>query len=487
MNDYPLTIRLTPAGALAPGQSWPRPALDDWYALADPTCRFHPDIRSILRVAATARPDVDIFYGDAVETAAPARGTAGKGAAQDRLILKPGFDITQLIAQDYIGWPLFIRGRALEALGPPGPEAGDAAGYDLLLRANAAGMMVERIAEILSARGATPAPDNLADRRHAVRAWLDHRLEEAEILPGRLPTTLRLHRPLAEPPEVTLVVPTRQTLCTLGEEAMRGRPLVLNLLESLARSSWPMDRLTVLVGDDIEDGAAYADRDWPFRLERVVTRRAPDEPFNYARKMNALWPLARSEYVVFLNDDIVVRQPDWIEALMSFACDEDVGGVGARLLYPDGRIQHAGMVGGVMGTCTHVFIKQAATAPSYENWADVHREYSMVTGAAFATRRSLLERINGFDEQFALDWNDVDMCLRMRLLGLRIVYTPHAELTHYESASRGASNLPGADLALFLERWSELLDNDPAYNPGLVRNSPLTAPAPLTYKGWWRE
>lgn len=477
MKRFPLAIRLTRSGALAPGQTWPRqPRPLDWYALADGDCRLHRKIGVLLRVAATARPDVDIFYGDEAQTSL---------AGADQLVLKPGFDITQLIAQNYIGWPIFVRGRALAALGPPPADVGDAVTYDLLLRANTAGMMVERITEIVSTRRARPANDDLADRRRAAERWAVQRLEDARILPGRLPSTLRLHREQADKPEVTLVIPTGQTLCRVGDEAMQGRPLLLNLLESLPRSSWPMDKLTVLVGDDVEDGSAYADRDWPFRLTRVVTRREPGEKFNYARKMNQLWRLAQSEHLILLNDDIVVRHPDWIEAMMTFACDEDIGGVGARLLYPDGRIQHAGMAGGVMGTCTHVFIGQPATAPTYGNWADVHRECSMVTGAAFATRRSLLEHLNGLDEQFALDWNDVDLCLRMRLLGLRIVYTPHAELTHYESASRGTDNLPGADLSLFLERWNELLQNDPAYNPGLVRTSPLTAPDPLVYKKWW--
>ncbi|QIB34481.1 glycosyltransferase family 2 protein [Ancylobacter pratisalsi] len=479
MKKYPFAIVLTENGELAPRQQWPeRTKPNNWYCLADTGCRLHPDIGMVLRVAAEARPDVDIFYGDEVHLSA--RG-------EDRLILKPGFDITQLLAQNYIAWPIFVRGRAIEALGPPDADVGNALTYDLLLRASAAGRIVERITEVISSRRRPLAMDDLADRRRAAKKWAANRLEDARILPGRLPSTLRLHRELAEKSEVTLVIPTRQAPCETGDEAMQGRPMLVNMLESLTRSSWPMDRITVLVGDDVEDGSAYADRDWPFRLKRVVTRREPGEAFNYARKMNQLWPLAESEYLLLMNDDIVVRHPDWIEAMMTFACDEDIGGVGARLLYPDDRIQHAGMAGGVMGTCTHVFIGMPATAPTYGNWADVHRECSMVTGAAFATRRSLLDQLNGFDEQFALDWNDIDLCLRMRLLGLRLVYTPHAELTHYESASRGANNLPGADLSLFLERWNEFLQNDPAYNPGLVRNSPLTAPAPLSYKGWWSD
>src|SRR5204863_7374526 len=124
----------------------------------------------------------------------------------------------------------------------------------------------------------------------------------------------------------------------------------------------------------------------------------------------------------------------------------DVGIAGGRLLYPNGKVQHAGMPGGVFGLCTHAWIGEAADATTYQNWAVVHREWSMVTGAVLATRRSLLELIGGFDERFKLDFNDIDLCLRLRMLGYRIVYTPFAELTHYEKGSRGDSVSSGTQL-----------------------------------------
>jgi hypothetical protein len=316
-----------------------------------------------------------------------------------------------------------------------------------------------------------------------LEAWAREASPDCNFFDGLAPGSLRMQRAMADPPHVTLVIPTCQTICNTGAAPYLGRPHILNLLENLGDTDWPLDRLSVIVGDDVEDDALYP-RAWPFAVRRVVSSRPADAPFNYAAKMNQLWRLARSEYLVLMNDDLIPRRRDWLRALMTFTLDPSVGGVGARLLYPDGRIQHAGMAGGVMGSCTHVFISQQGSEPTYGGWGEVHREWSMVTGALFATRKSLLERVNGYDERFVVEFNDVDLCLRMRQLGLRIVYTPFAELTHYESASRGSHRISPFDIANFLERWRGFLTEDPAYHPNMVKNTPLVRPEPLL-DAWW--
>ena len=205
MQRFSLPLWLNETGALAPGHNWPVAKRGDWYCLGDRGCRLHPDINAMLRVMAATRPDVEIFYGDEVETAG---GTADASASPERLVLKPGFDITQLLAQNYIGWPLFIRGDALAKLKPATPDTPLTA-YDILLRAHAAGMMIERIPEIVCARRTARPVDDVTERTRAVQDWIGQRLDDAKVLPGRLPSTLRLHRPLEDAPHVTLVIPTR--------------------------------------------------------------------------------------------------------------------------------------------------------------------------------------------------------------------------------------------------------------------------------------
>jgi len=193
--------------------------------------------------------------------------------------------------------------------------------------------------------------------------------------------------------------------------------------------------------------------------------------------MNDAWRQSKTEALILMNDDIRVRSPGWIEALMTFALDPEVGGVGARLLFPDGLLQHAGIVAGPHNTAVHAWFGLPAWQRTYQDWGLMHRDWSMVTGAVFATRRAALECVNGFDERFALEFNDLDLCLRLGLLGYRIVYTPFAELVHFEKSSRGPADTPPDELLRFRRRWKEVLANDPAYHPELACDRYNVAPS----------
>ena len=207
-----------------------------------------------------------------------------------------------------------------------------------------------------------------ASRRRLVAAHLHGKHRSYEVVDGLTPTSTQVRRVFASHPAVTLVVPTMQAR---PAGARHGTPYIRRFLESLTCSTWPMSRLEVVVGDD-EPGADPYAGDWPFRLRRVVTTRPMGEPFNYSRNMNQLWRLAETEVVVLLNDDVVVTSSDWLEALMTFAEDDDVGGVGARLLFPDGSIQHAGVIGGLCGVVGHGWLGEPADRPTYGDWAGLN-------------------------------------------------------------------------------------------------------------------
>ena len=450
---------------------------DKWIIIAPPHVRLHPELKEIVLRESLSRPDIDLFYGDEV---AP----VNEGDRHD-IILKPALDLTLLIADDYIGFPLVVRASAIHRLGGLRPATNTAASYDLVLRAVSAGFGIGRITEVLAAHeGARPRP-NVDDRMAALRTWLAESADVFDIGNGLAPGTSQLKRRFTQFPDVSLIIPTRQSIQTNVQDASHGKPFIINFLNSIVRTKWPMDKLHVLVGDDVKDDRIYSEQCWPFHLRRIITGSPCNRQFNYAAKMNELWRAARTEHVVLMNDDIVIDSPDWLQALLTFSIQEDVGGVGARLLYPSGAIQHAGMPGGLFDLCAHAWAGQSASAPTYQNWAVVHRQWSMVTGALFATRKSLLEIVNGFDERFSIEFQDVDLCLRLRMLGYRIVYTPFAELTHYEKASRGELASPPSELALFLKRWNEFLKQDPAYHPRLERFTFQIAPVEHV-GGWWR-
>lgn len=146
----------------------------------------------------------------------------------------------------------------------------------------------------------------------------------------------------------------------------------------------------------------------------------------------------------------------------------EVGGVGAKLLYPDGRIQHAGMVMGIRGVSGHAFRNLPGNVPSYFNLADLTRNCSAVTAACMMVPRPVFEEVGGFDERFRVAFNDVDLCLRIRQRGYLLVYTPLALLYHHESASRKRLH-PLEDEELFLKQWGDLMrEGDPYYNPNLT-------------------
>ncbi len=430
-----------------------------------------PDFSIQATAAAAGRPDVALFYGDDVVL----------GGAAPRLNLKPGFNRAMLRAQDYIGPTVVLRAGALQRLSGLRPQMGTAALYDLVLRADAEGLPVEAIRSVMAAyRHERPACDP-ADRRAAVAQACAPPGSGLVVLPGLTPQSVRLRRKFDTYPDVTLLAPTRQAA---GEH---GQAHIVALLESLKSSTWPRQRLHVLIGDDMEADAVYGDLGrFPFQVERLVTARPAGAPFNYAAKMNLLWRAARTEHLVLLNDDLQVVARDWLEALMSFAVDREVGGVGARLLYPNGAVQHAGMVGGPFGVFVHPWIGKPGDEPTYGDWALVQRDWSAVTGAVFATRRSALEAVNGFDERFALEYNDVDLCLRLKLAGYRIVQAPDALLIHHEKASRGETAPPGRQTALFLRRWGQMIADDPAYHPGLRRDGFVVQPAP-TGGEWYTQ
>lgn len=186
-----------------------------------------------------------------------------------------------------------------------------------------------------------------------------------------------------------------------------------------------------------------------------------DEAFNFARLNNLAAAKARGEFLLFLNNDIEVLQSHWLGAMIEQSQEAGVGAVGAKLLYPDGRIQHAGVAMGVDDIAAHVYRLMPEDAPE----VSIVRECSAVTAACMMTPRKLFAELGGFNEvDLPIAYNDVDYCLRLREKEYRVVYTPHATLLHHESISRGALNDPRQS-AYMCRRWARAM-RDPFYPAG---------------------
>jgi GT2 family glycosyltransferase len=194
-------------------------------------------------------------------------------------------------------------------------------------------------------------------------------------------------------------------------------------------------------------------------------------PFNFSALVNRGVAEAATEHVVLLNNDTRVIAPEWLDELIGYAQLPGVGAVGAKLLYEDGRIQHAGVILGVHGLAGHAFQprRDTTTPLEYGAYAHVARNCLAVTAACMLTRKSVFETVGGFnDRELAVAWNDVDYCLRLREKGYRVVFDPYARLYHLESQSRGYAKDQG-EIAYMKRRWKAYIDADPFYHPHLSR------------------
>jgi GT2 family glycosyltransferase len=274
----------------------------------------------------------------------------------------------------------------------------------------------------------------------------------------------RLFWPLPERPvRVSVIVPTRDRLellepCLNSLQATGGNNLAIELLVVDNNSVLPAT-LTYL--SDLEASGQA----------RVL--RCPG-PFNFSALINAAAAIAEGELLLLLNNDIEARQPGWLEVMAGQALREEIGCVGAQLLYPDGTLQHAGVILGIGGVAGHSHKYQSASDHGHQMRPQLSQNLSAVTGAALMIRRALFQRLGGLDEEkLHVSYNDLDLCLRAMAAGYRNLYCAEAVLVHHESKSRGAPITPDAlnqwkqERDVMQQRWGTFLEADPYYHPQL--------------------
>lgn len=197
--------------------------------------------------------------------------------------------------------------------------------------------------------------------------------------------------------------------------------------------------------------------------------------FNYSAINNYAARKAKGEYLLFLNNDIEVQTPDWIEQMLANCQRSDVAICGSKLYYPDHSIQHAGVIVGLGGIAGHAFLNMPGSRTGYLHKASIQLNTSAVTAACMMMKKEVFDMLGGFEEKLTVAFNDVDLCLRTVRAGYRIVYNPHVEMIHYESKSRGAEDSPEkvrrfqSEIEFMRNRWIDFLKKgDPMYNPNLT-------------------
>ena len=377
---------------------------------------------------------------------------------------KPAWSIDAALEQNLVG---AFCATTMGALGPaldlvaPTPHA-------VALRLAGPGAVIRHLPVILG-----HGPRNFAPPAAAVADAL-RRLATSDTIPESVPSDIlpnrnRIRWRLANPPRVTIIIPVRDNAgllarCTAGV---------------LARTDYP-DFEVIIADNDSTEPETLALLDALALDPRVCVLPMPG-PFNYSAINNAAAARATGAVLVLLNSDVVVIGPGWLAELVGHAMRPDVGAVGAKLLFEHGAIQHAGVVLGVgsfeggPGVAGHFGLAAPADATGHGEQFVLTREVAAVTAACLAVRRDVFEAVGGLDAiDLTVALNDLDLCLRIRALGLRVVFTPYAVLYHLESASRGPDTGVNAErfrreCRTIRDRWGPVLDADGFYNSNFSR------------------
>lgn len=402
-----------------------------------------------------AHPEDDLVYSD--------EDKLDEFGRRVQAFLKPDWSPELLEACNYVSHLTVMRRRLFDGAGKFRPGFDGSQDYDLLLRATEKTRHVGHLAEVLYSWRMVPGsaalaleakPAAYAAGARALESAVERRGENSWVGAGRAAGIYQVRRAVAGSPSVAVVIPTRDRLELLVQavacaEAERG----------------PRDVRIVIVDNDSADPRTLA---YLARCGHTVTK-VPGV-FNFSRVVNRGAEAAGTvDHILLLNNDIVTASLGWIDAMLEHSQRPEVGAVGARLLLPDGRVQHEGdRLGGGGGLANNLDLS------GYFNMGLCTRTVSAVTGACLMIKRSVWEGVGGFDERLRVIFNDVDFCLRVQQAGYRNVYTPFAELTHALSASRGGHH-PTEDCRLFTERWHpERLGADPYIGAHLNSLQPVT-------------
>lgn len=337
----------------------------------------------------------------------------------------------------------------------------------LLAAGPAAGRRIAHVPEVMFHRDASAAHRQAS--RAAAACWRDlisrHLALSGDAASVSLDAfaNVRVTSPLPNPePLVSVIVPTRDRVDLL-------LPCIEGVLHRTAYSD-----IEVIIADNDSSEPAVLDYFEAVVADRRVTVLPCPGAFNFAAINNAAVEAARGDVIAFLNNDIEVKGEEWLREMVGWALRDEIGAVGARLLYANGRVQHAGVTLGINGLAGHAHRFLEATHPGYMRRLQCHQRVSAVTAACLVVEKRKFDSVGGFDsENFAVAYNDVDLCLRLAEAGFSTIYTPYAELFHKETASRPLDfsrerlSAYERESACLQKRWGHLLARDPFYNPNL--------------------
>ena len=442
-------------------------ATGDFIVLADHDDTIPPNALYECVKAMNLDPEIDVIYSDEDKL-----DMDGKALFDPHF--KPDFNPDLLTSVNYICHLFVVNRDLVDAVGGFRQEFDGAQDYDFIFRCTEAARKIYHIPKVLyhwrchqNSTASNPESKMYAFeagaraiKAHFERLGIGVESVEKGVDYGIYHTRFVLNGE----PLVSVIIPNKD----------HHQDLDLCIRSLMEKGTYKNLEFIVIENNGTEEAtfSYYEQIQKEFPNVKVVTWK---EGFNFSAINNFGVQFAKGEYLLFLNNDTEIIEKDVIQEMLGYCQREEVGAVGARLLYQDDTIQHAGVVVGFGGIAGHTFIGLHRAENSYFHRAMCAQDYSAVTAACLMTKRSLFDQAGGFTEELAVAFNDIDFCMKIRSLGKLVVYNPYALLYHYESKSRGLEDTPekvarfNREIAIFAKRWPDILKNgDPYYNPNLT-------------------
>ena len=440
-----------------------------YFALLDHDDELTIDALAVMVLAATANPHVEFFYSDEDK-----RDVSGELTEPH---FKPDLNRTLALASNYFCHLSMYKRELFERVGGFHTEFNGSQDYDFVLRVLEL-LPDDKICHVpyilyhwrITANSTSGGNAAKPYARQAALGALEQHLQRRGIKGSFAsheiyPDLNVVNFQLVTKPSVSIIIPTRDQWQVLK-----------TCLDSLfALTDYPIFEVIVVNNQSVEpETLKYFESLTDSRI-RILDY---PKPFNYSAINNYAVSQAKGDFVCLLNNDIEVIHADWLSQMMSFAQFLDTGAVGARLFYPNGLVQHGGVVlglGGLAGVAGHAHKYFEQDQPGYFARALIAQEFSAVTAACLLVSKAKYQEVGGLTEELTVAFNDVDFCLKLLAAGYKNVWTPNARLIHHESLSRGVDQTQEQieratkEVLYMREHWWQILDNDPAYNRHLTR------------------
>jgi GT2 family glycosyltransferase len=461
-RDRRFTVRRRPVngGIIAASQDALAMATGEFVALLDHDDLLTRDALASVEAVACTDPELDYCYSD--------EDYLSPEGEYINPFYKPDWSPERFRSQMYTGHLSVARRTLVEEVGGFRPGFEGSQDYDLVLRVTERARSIRHVAKVLYhwrilpesvANNATAKPYAYEAGRRAVQDHCDRTGRRATVTDGVVPGVYRVQREVDGEPLVSVVIPTRGSRARVWGV---DRCFVVEAVRSLVERARYQHLEIICVVDLPTPPEVIA------QLEAIAGDRLKlvwyDRPFNFSEKINLGAAHATGDLMLILNDDVEVESPDFIETMVGLIAEDDVAMVGAKLLFADGRLQHAGHV--YNGDPYHAYFGYPADHLGACSVLACQREASGVTAACALVKMSVWDEIGGMTPQLAGNFNDVDFSLKIRARGYRILWTPYAVLYHFESMTREPT-VKDEELRVIRERWATPLRNDPYYNPNL--------------------